>query len=280
LCYVNGSSFNGEALMRAILLAAVLVAVTAVEAPAQHSRRLNDLNWMEVEELVPMRVTTVMLPVGTLEAHGVGPNGADNLVPEALAAYLADELDGLIAPTIPYGVNTSLDEYAGTFGVEADLLEDLAKQVLTGLARTGFRNIIVLNGHGPNFEPLNAAALAVFRETDARVLVVNWWTATAAVTEEVFGQQGGHAGVNENAALMVVAPETVHSDRYRPEQAKAFNSGAWRAYPFPATIGLYAPGEGYPDFDREKAERYFERVKEEVLGLVRDVIARWEAGGR
>lgn len=264
---------------RAILLAAASLVALSADAVAQHSRRLGDLNWMEVEDLVPGRVQTVLLAVGTLEAHGVGPNGADNLVPEALAGYLADELDALIAPTIPYGVNTSLDEYAGTFGVSADVLRAMAKQVYAGLARTGFRNIIVLNGHGPNFTPLNDAAISVFRETDARILVLNWWSATADVTEEVYGQAGGHAGVNENAALMAVAPDAVHPELYRPEQATAF-SDAWRAYPFPSSIGLYRPGEGYPDFDRAKAERYFRRVKEEVLAIVRDVIAKWEAGGR
>ncbi len=264
--------------MRSVPLALAFLLVAAANAPAQHSRHLNELNWMEVEELVPMRIQTVLLVVGTVEAHGVGPNGADNLVPEVLAAYLADELDGLIAPTIPYGVNTSLDEYAGTFGISADVLKPLAKQVLTGLTKTGFRNIIVLNGHGPNFDPLNEAAIEVFRETEARILVINWWSATEHVTEEIYGQQGGHAGLNENAAMMAVAPDAVHPELYRPEQATPF-SDAWRAYPFPTPIGLYEPGEGYLDFDRAKAERYFRRVKEEMLAIVRDVITKWDAGG-
>jgi creatinine amidohydrolase len=263
-----------------IPLGLALLIVAPGAATAQHSRRLNDLNWMEVEELVPDRVHTALLAVGTLEAHGVGPNGADNLVPEALADYLAGELDALVAPTISYGVNTSLDEYAGTFGISADVLEALAKQVLTGLADTGFRNIIVLNGHGPNFTPLNDAAIEVFRETDARIMVINWWSATADVTAEVFGEQGGHAGLNENAAMMVVAPDAVHPELYRREQATPFNNDAWRAYPFPTAIGLYVEGEGYLDFDREKAERYFRRVEEEVLAIVSEVIEKWEAGGR
>ena len=148
--------------MRVVCLALACVTMSASAGLAQHSRYLNDLNWMEVEDLVPQRVQTVLLAVGTLEAHGVGPNGADNLVPEALADHLAGELDALIAPTISYGVNTSLDEYAGTFGVTADLLRELAEQVYSGLAATGFSNIIVLNGHGPNFGPLNDAALDVF----------------------------------------------------------------------------------------------------------------------
>lgn len=265
--------------MRFTAMATALAVLSASSAPAQHSRRLNDLNWIEVEELVPRRTQTVLLPVGTLEAHGVGPNGADNLVPEALADYLAQELDALIAPTIPYGVNTSLDEYAGTFGISAEVLRELARQVFRGLASTGFVNIIVLNGHGPNFTPLNDAAIEVFRETDSRILVLNWWSATAHITEEVFGQQGGHAGVNENAAMMVVAPDAVHPELYRPEQATPF-SDAWRAYPFPTAIGLYRSGEGYLDFDQRKAERYFERVRQEVLAIVRDVLNKWGAGGR
>jgi creatinine amidohydrolase len=234
--------------MRWTCLALALVLVAATNAPAQRTRHLDHLNWMEVEELVPMAIQTVFLPVGTVEAHGVGPNGADNLVPEALAVYLAEQLDGLIAPTISYGVNTSIDEYAGTFGITPELLEVLA------------------------------TAIQVFRETEARVMVINWWSATADLSEEVWGEQGGHAGLNENAALMVVARDDVLPELYRPEQATPFND-AWSAYPFPTTIGLYTPGEGYLDFDRAKAERYFNRVKEEMLAIVRDVITKWDAGG-
>jgi creatinine amidohydrolase len=76
----------------------------------------------------------------------------------------------------------------------------------------------------------------------------------------------------------VVARDDVLPELYRPEQATPFND-AWSAYPFPTTIGLYTPGEGYLDFDRAKAERYFNRVKEEMLAIVRDVITKWDAGG-
>lgn len=263
----------------ALTLAIATLPMSANGAWAQHSRYLNQLNWMEVEELVPERVQTVVLVVGTLEAHGVGPNGADNLVPEALAEHLANELDAFIAPTIAYGVNTSLDRYAGTFGITAELLQELAALVYSGLAESGFRNIIVLNGHGPNFDPLNDAALRVFRERGARIMVINWWSATPQVTQEIFGEDGGHAGINENAAMLAVAPDAVHPELYRPEQATAFST-AWRAYPFPSSIGLYTPGEGYPEFDPERAERYFQRVKEEMLRIVSDVLNKWDAGGR
>ena len=249
-------------------------------ATSPSSRDLVALNWMEVQELVPSRLHTVLLPVGTLEAHGVIANGADILVPDSLAARLAPDLEALIAPTLNYGVNTSLDEYPGTFGISEDLLRETAAEVLRGLAETGFRNIVVLNGHGPNFGPLNDAARAVFRETDARVLVVNWWSVTPDITEEVFGTQGGHAGNNETAAVLALRPDLVHAERYMgPEQATAFSTG-WQAWPFPSSIGLYAPGQGYPDFDREKAIRYFDLVVERLRSLASDVIGKWDASGR
>jgi creatinine amidohydrolase len=244
--------------------------------PSPPTRDLVGLNWMEVHELVPARLRTVLLPVGTLEAHGVVPNGADILVPDSLAARLAPELGALIAPTLNYGVNTSLDEYPGTFGISEGLLREIAAEVMRGLAETGFRNIIVLNGHGPNFGPLNEAARAVFRESDARVLVVNWWSITADITEEIFGAQGGHAGNNETAAILALRPDLVRPERYEgPSQATPFSTG-WQAWPFPSSIGLYAPGQGYPEFDRDKAIRYFDLVVERVRSLAADVIAKWE----
>ncbi len=116
----------------------LLLHVTASPAMAQtssNSRALVELNWMEVAELVPAQTHTVLLAVGTLEAHGITANGADILVPDSLAGRLAKELDALIAPTINYGVNTSLDEYPGTFGVSADLLRETAEQVMRGAGR-------------------------------------------------------------------------------------------------------------------------------------------------
>lgn len=269
----------------ALLLAAGLTAVAAVApgaATAQRSsdsRRLAEMNWMEVAEIVPSRTETVLLAVGTLEAHGVTTSGADILVPDSLAGRLAERLDALIAPTINYGVNTSIDEYPGTFGISAELLEETAEAVMRGLAANGFRNIVVLNGHGPNYGPLNEAARTVFRDTDARVLVINWWTVTADLVEQIYGSQGGHAGNNETGAVLAVRPDLVLQDRYTgDDQATPFVSG-WSAWPFPSTIGLYAPGEGYPDFDRGKAKAYFEGVVDRLATITRDVIGKWEAAG-
>ena len=60
--------------------------------------RLRDLTWREFRELVPARFDTVVLPVGTLEAHGGIPLGTDIIIPEYLAERLAERLPLVIAP--------------------------------------------------------------------------------------------------------------------------------------------------------------------------------------
>jgi creatinine amidohydrolase len=262
-----------------VAVGALLALTGTVAAQTPGTRSMVELNWMEVADIVPSEIETVLLAVGTLEAHGVTANGADILVPDSLAARLAEDLHALIAPTINYGVNTSLDEYPGTFGISEETLRQTALDVYRGLAANGFRNVIVLNGHGPNFAPLNDAARVVFRETDTRILVINWWSITPDITEDVFGAQGGHAGNNETAAVLAIRPDLVHENRYTGEnQATPFGTG-WQAWPFPSSIGLYAPGQGYPEFDEVQAQGYFDRVVERVRELALDVIAKWDMAG-
>lgn len=39
------------------------------------TRLLNDINWQEFAEWVPGKSETVLIPTGTVEAHGVANNG-------------------------------------------------------------------------------------------------------------------------------------------------------------------------------------------------------------
>ena len=259
---------------------AVLLAALPQEKPDLVSTRSMDrINWMEFREVVPSKIRTVLLPTGTLEPHGVGPNGADNLAPAALAEALARRVNALVAPTLPYGITGSLGPYPGAFTVSEAAYRPFIKEVLEGLARNGFKNLIVLNGHGgPQTDVLQAVAGEVAEARRVRTLVINWWSTCSDITLEVFGEDGGHAGWNETAFLQAIAPDTVHPERYSPDLALPYPPrGTWSAYPFPASIGLYKPGQGYPRFEPERAKIYFEKVRDRIGALVEDTVRRWDA---
>ncbi len=254
---------------------------TAAAAFGQTSRDLADLNWMEIRELVPSKITTVLLPTGTLEAHGVANNGADSTAPVALARAIAPRVNGLVAPVVPYGVTGSLDAYAGGFTISEAAYRAYMADVLTGFARNGFRNIIVINGHGgPQTAILNDLAEATGRTHHVRTLVVNWWAYCSDVTLKIFGEDGGHAGWNENAFVQAIDRKLVHPERYNDSLAMPRPpAGTWSAYPFPSSIILYQPGQGYVKFDQARADAYFKAVTAKVGALVEDTIRKWDAAG-
>ncbi len=270
------------------LRSTLVLALLALAAPGlaesarpPRTRDMARINWMEFQEWVPGRIKTVLLPLGTLEPHGVTANGADILAPEAIARELAPRLDALVAPSIPYGFTGAMDAYPGAFTVAEEPYRGYVREVLRGLAKNRFRNIVLINGHGGGQTAiLQALVQEVGRETGARLMTINWWSTCADVTRDVFGEDGGHAGDNETAFVQAIDPTSVHPERYSPEMAAAnAPASTWSAYPHPVTIGLYTTGQGYPKFDAGKAKLYFERVNTKLEGLIRDTITRWDRSG-
>ena len=239
------------------------------------------INWLEFAEWVPAKIKTVLLPLGTLEAHGVAANGADILAPIALAREMADRVNAMIAPVVAYGFTGVLDAYPGSFTIPEGAYRAYVRAVMVGLARNKFKNIILLNGHGGGQTAiLSALAQEVGRETGVRVLAVNWWSFCNDVTRQVFGEDGGHAGENETAYVMAIDPSLVQKERYQADMATSLPApNTWSAYPFPSSIMLYKEGEGYPKFDLAKARIYFSKVNDKVATLIEETIRKWDMAG-
>ena len=245
------------------------------------SREMEQIGWLEFRKFVPGKIDTVLLPLGTMEAHGVIPNGTDIMIPVALARDIASRVNAMIAPVIPYGFTGALDAYPGCFTIPEDVYRNYVRAVLIGLTKTKFKNIILLNGHGGGQTAiLSALAQEVGRETGTRMLVVNWWSYCSDVCREVFGEDGGHAGNTETAYIMAIDPSLARKQDYKPNMATAIPApNTWSAYPFPSSILLYKAGEGLPDFDLKKAKAYFEKVNDKVARLIEETIDKWNLAG-
>ena len=251
------------------------------EQTGPSTREMERINWMEFREWVPAKIDMVLLPLGTIEAHGVTANGTDIIAPVAMAKEIAPRVNAMIAPAIPYGFTGILDAYPGGFTVPEDVYRAYVRAVLFGLAKNKFKNIILLNGHGGGQTAiLSALTQEVGRETTMRILVVNWWSFCSDVTLEVYGEDGGHAGENETAYMMAVDPSLVWKERYKSDMATAIPTlNTWSAYPFPSSILLYKEGQGYPKFDLAKAKTYFAKVNDKVARLIEETIRKWDMAG-
>jgi creatinine amidohydrolase len=251
------------------------------ETNGPSTREMERINWIEFRECVPGKVSTVLLPLGTLEAHGVAANGTDILAPVAMARAIAARLNVLIAPAGRYGFTGIIDAYPGSFTIPENAYREYVRAVLIGLARNKFKNIVMLNGHGGGQTAiLSALAQEVGRQTGTRMLVVNWWSYCSDVTLEVFGEDGGHAGENETAYVMAIDPALVEKKNYKPNMATALPApNTWSEYPFPSSIMLYKEGQGYLKVDSAKAKTYFTKVNDKIARLIEETIEKWDLAG-
>ena len=242
------------------------------------TRELERINWLELRRFVPEKINTVLLPLGTLEAHGVIPNGTDIIIPRALANEIASRVNAMVAPIVPYGFTGVLDAYAGCFTIPEEVYRSYIRAVLVGLAKNKFKNIIMLNGHGGGQTAILASlAQEVGRETNTRILAVNWWSYCSDVAQEVFGEDGGHAGNTETAYILATDPSLVRKQDYKANMATAMPApNTWSAYPFPSSIMLYKDGQGFPNFDPKKAQRYCAKVNDKVARLIEETIRKWD----
>jgi creatinine amidohydrolase len=237
--------------------------------------RLEQMNWMEFGELVPRKIDTVLLPVGTIEAHGVTNLGTDVSIPMFISERIADDLKAIIAPPVYYGVTRSLYSYPGSLTVSSPTFENYLAEILLSLSQKGFSRILVMNGHGGHINELKSAAMRAHLEGKAKVAVIEWWVLCEELTKEFFGETGGHSGLDENAAVMAIDSKLVKKSLYKKEMAFEMKNGMY-CLPAPGSILLYKEGEGYPQFDQKKAKLYMNKVTAKIKDEILVLLNKWD----
>ncbi|MDW3212698.1 MAG: creatininase family protein [Ilumatobacteraceae bacterium] len=197
--------------------------------------RLAELTWPEVESLATADAV-VIVPVGTIEQHGPHlPLDTDNRIAEGFAsrAVRASEPSTVIVgPTVPFGLSEHLADFPGAVFHSTDTLIAVLTEVFVALARSGFRRVLAVNGHGSNVAPLDLASReALFRCPDHLFASVSWWE--LADVRDVAVERGpattaSHACAFETSLMMALAPELVHPDRMEPGQAFPTSPHIWR----------------------------------------------------
>lgn len=236
---------------------------------------LERMNWKQFGRTVPKKTDTVLLPVGTIEAHGPGALGTDAIIPCHLAQRLSRPLNAMVAPAINYGVTGSLMAYSGSLTVSPDTLKAYVSEVSASLADAGFRKIIVINGHGGNVGSLEDLGPLLWKTKKACCMVIHWWLAAEEAAARFFDGTG-HAGDDELAALMAIDSRLVSKADYsRDEVGRRFKGISM--YPFYRSMILNQAGKGYPRFDIARSKKYLDEVVEELAGDIKQILSGWES---
>ena len=197
--------------------------------------RLDDLTWPEIRDAAE-RDVPVILPVGSTEQHGYHlPLCTDVALPEALARDAARKLGLLVAPPISYGYRSRPlsgggEGFPGTISLSGRTLIALVEDVLVGLARSGFRRLVLLNWHYENSNFVYEAAWCASERLaieDLRIMVVEaaFSELSEPVMEALFGDEFPgwdveHAAVLETSLMQHLRPDLVLFDRAVDDEAR------------------------------------------------------------
>jgi creatinine amidohydrolase len=241
---------------------------------------LSDLSWEAFRDRVPDPVDTVLVPVGTIEAHGAMALGTDTIIPAALARDLAPRLGALTAPAIAYGVTNSLLPYPGSTTVSSATFQAYLYEAAAGLVDAGFRRVVLLNGHGGQSSEVAGVVRRLWTEKQVYTVAIEWWGFVEALSHEIYGDvASGHSGVEETAMVLAIAPDGVDGARHTAIRRTHRNPGVM-ARPFPASIILDRPeknDDGAPVLDPDKARRFYDGTLVAVEAGIRSVFEGWDA---
>src|SRR5882757_5470969 len=134
---------------------------------------LDRLTWPDVKAEIEAGRDTVVVAFGATEQHGHHmPLATDALIGDHFARELAERLDGFVAPTVRVGCSSHHLAFAGTLSIADETFHAIVADLVSSLAKSGFRRIVLLPTHGGNFAPLAAAVEALPDDQRGRVVAL------------------------------------------------------------------------------------------------------------
>lgn len=175
----------------------------------------------------------VLLPVASTEQHGPHlPTGVDDMLVTAVcrraARLLAPGTPTVVAPTVPFGLADHHLAFGGTFSLSLATYHALLRDLCRSILKTGFRKVVLVNGHGGNIAGLAAISAELTRELEAPIATATYFIVAAAEIAAVLEDQDGvmHACEAETSMMMAVALELVDASRLSEAYGPAFDIAA------------------------------------------------------
>lgn len=253
--------------------------------------KIMELTWSDIEEME--KADKVLLyPLGAVEQHGKHlPLGVDTYMIENISTKVEELLAGkvLLLPTQWLGHSPHHLHFPGTTSVDHETHAESLIQSVDAFIQAGFKQVILLNGHGGNGLPMQMALQSLKNRypdrTDASIYAFNYWNLVrqelANIRESPFGGMG-HACEMETSVMMYLYPHLVRENMIRNDgqqpDSKYMQFDMLHGSPVNTQYNFEELSDtgvfGDPTLaSAEKGKRFFEATVQGIVEFVKDVSA-------
>jgi len=246
----------------------------------------------------------IILPIGSTENHGPHAcSGEDTFLVSRMAELVAQKTGCTVAEPMWYGSHPFHHlGMPGTVVIPEETFIAYIRAIIAGLWNSGWRKIILLNGHGQDYAiPMAMHQFAKKYQVPALLVNVNWWF---VIPEHIRDKAHGgpfetpfvHADECETSYSMALFPEMIQQEyavdtEGQPLMPPGHIDGSGSAYGLPipfwqhvggSTIEVVATPEGVVGkatlADPEKARPGLNAILDYLEKLVTDIITKYPAG--
>jgi creatinine amidohydrolase len=138
--------------------------------------KISRMNFSQVERYLKTDDRAV-LPLGSTEQHAGLSLSVDSILSERIALDAAEPLGIPVFPVLAYGITPYFLAYPGTVSIRVETYVRIVRDILDSLKRSGFRRILIVNGHGGN-QPAQSIAIEWTADNPGVATKFhNWWNA-------------------------------------------------------------------------------------------------------
>ena len=148
----------------------------------------------DLRKIIKKKKHVAIIPVGSIEQHGPHlPISTDSDIVTEIARRVSDKIDGILLPTINYGIS---DEHFPFFNlsIKKSTLARILRDICESLMKNGISKIIIINGHYGNLQ-----ALKNFEKIkkNRKIKVFSYW--------KFMERRFDHAGNVETSIMLAIS---------------------------------------------------------------------------
>jgi len=184
------------------------------------------MSWTEIKEAVNKDPKLrIIIPVGSIEQHGPHlPLRTDSIIAEDVSKKLVNRLPSIMFPTLTIGYSLEHMGFPGTVSLMPHTFLSMIGEVADCLSKSGFRTLILINGHGGNRALLDSSITSI-KHTHPELELYSFTILDIARKKFTHLRKSppgmiGHADELETSMMLAIHPDLVQISKVISEEPR------------------------------------------------------------